>query len=126
MGSHVIVRIDNHNTDLVKQAKLLGRWESDNFKLTFGGQYIDDKFHQDGANTFATACSPALPVMARHPAEPVVCGRCPRTHSTARSAHRGFIPGYGNNALAPGFVVYDPYAIYSCARSCRAQHRTRL
>ena len=24
----------------------------------------------------------------------------------------GFIPGYGNGALAPGFVVYSPYAIY--------------
>ena len=53
MGSHVIVRIDNYNTDLVKQAKLVGRWESDNFNLTFGGQYIDDKFHHEGANTFA-------------------------------------------------------------------------
>ncbi len=30
MGSHVIVRFANHNSDVVKQAKLLGRWESDN------------------------------------------------------------------------------------------------
>ena len=109
MGSHVIVRIDNHNTDVVKQAKLLGRWESDNFNLTFGGQYIDDKFHQEGANTFADG------VFASYAGYGAPSGRTGGLNPSAISSAfggtigtSGFIPGYNNSALAPGFVIYDP------------------
>ena len=60
--------------------------------------------------------------MALRRAEPAACGRCPRGASTARSARPGFIPGYDNSALAPGFVVYSPYAIYNALEA--AGHNT--
>ena len=123
MGSHVIVRIDNHNTDVVKQAKLLGRWESDNFNLTFGGQYIDDKFHQEGANTFADG------VFASYAGYGAPSGRTGGLNPSAISSAfggtigtAGFIPGYNNSALAPGFVIYDPYAVYNALQA--AGHNT--
>ena len=114
MGSHVIVRIDPYNTDRVKQAKLLGRWEDGDFKLTFGGQYIDDRFHQESANTFTNG------VFGRFSGYGAPSGRTGSSlwplptsafHGTINTS--GFIPGYDSSALAPGFVVYDPYAIYN-------------
>jgi len=122
MGSHVIVRIDNHNTDLVRQVKLLGRWEADNFKLTMGAQYMDDKFHQEGANTFADG------VFASFAGYGAPSGRTGGLWPLPASAFSGtistanFIPGYDNSALAPGFVVYDPYAIYNALEA--AGHNT--
>lgn len=113
MGSHVIVRIDNYRTDLVRQAKLLGRWESDNLNLTFGGQYIDDKFYQDSASTFANG------VFASFAGYGSPSGRTGGLYPLPASAFSGtigtsgFIPGYNNDALAPGFLVYNPYTIYN-------------
>lgn len=123
MGSHVIVRIDNHNTDLVKQLKLLGRWESDNFNLTIGGQYIDDRFHQDGANTFADGVFASF--SGYGPPSGRTGGLPPSAIASAFSGSistSGFIPGYDNSALAPGFVIYSPYAVYDALEA--AGHNT--
>jgi len=122
MGSHVIVRIDPYNTDTVKQGKLLGRWESDNFKLTFGGQYTDDKFYQESANTFtngvfASFAGYGTPSGRTGGLWPLPAGAFDGTISTS-----GFIPGYDNSAVAPGFVIYDPYAIYAALEA--AGHNT--
>jgi TonB-dependent receptor len=112
MGSHVIVRFRNYQTDLVKQAKLLGRWQSDNFNLTFGAQYTEDKVYTDNANTFANG------VFAGFAGYGTPSGRTgglwplPADAFNGTISTSGFIPGYGNDALAPGFVVYSPYAIY--------------
>ena len=123
MGSHVIVRIDPYNTDLVRQAKLLGRWESDNFKLTFGGQYVDDKLHQESSNTFADGvffgyAGYGTPSGAtRGGLWPLPASAFTGTISTAN-----FIPGDNNNALAPGILVYSPYTIYNALQA--AGHNT--
>jgi TonB-dependent receptor len=123
MGSHVIVRIDPYNTDTVWQGKLLGRWESDNFKLTFGGQYTDDTFYQESASTFANGVFASYagygaPSGRTAGLWPLPSGAFDGTVSTA-----GFIPGYDNGAVAPGFVIYDPYAIYSALEA--AGHNTK-
>jgi iron complex outermembrane receptor protein len=112
MGSHVIVRFRNYNTDLVKQAKFVGRWEADNFKLNFGAQYYDDKFHTENENTFTNGVFAGFagygtPSGRTGGLWPLPAGAFNGTISTS-----GFIPGYGNGALGPGFVVYSPYAIY--------------
>jgi TonB-dependent receptor len=123
MGSHVIVRIDPYNTDTVTQAKLLGRWESDAFKLTFGGQYIDDEFYQESASTFANGVFASFagygtPSGRTGGLWPLPAGAFDGSVSTSN-----FIPGYDSSAVAPGFVVYDPYAIYSALEA--AGHNTK-
>jgi TonB-dependent receptor len=123
IGSHVIVRIDNYNTDLVRQAKLAGRWESDNFNLTLGAQYVDDKFHQDSTSTFSSGVFSAFsgygsPSGRTGGLYPLPAGAFSGTISTS-----GFIPGYNNSALAPGFLIYDPYAIYAALEA--AGHNTK-
>ena len=123
IGSHVIVRIDNYNTDLVRQAKLAGRWESDNFNLTMGAQYVDDKFHQDSTSTFSSG------VFSAYSGYGTPSGRTGGLYPLPASAFNGtistsgFIPGYNNGALAPGFLVYDPYAIYAALEA--AGHNTK-
>jgi len=112
VGSHVIVRIDPYASDLVRQAKLAGRWESDNFKLTMGGQYIEDKLYRDSSSTFANG------VFASFAGYGAPSGRTAGLWPLPAAAFNGtistsnFIPGY-SGSLAPGFFVYDPYAIYS-------------
>jgi len=113
IGGHDIVRFRNYNTDLVRQAKFLGRWESDNVKLTFGGQYVDDKLHQENENTFANGVFASFggygpPSGRTSGLYPLPAGAFDGSIGTS-----GFIPGYNNSALAPGIIVYDPYTIYS-------------
>jgi len=114
VGSHVIVRFKNYNRDTVKQARIMGSWEADNFKLTFGGQYKDDHFYQQNWNTFTNGVfglySGYGPASGRtgNSISPLPAGVYKGTISTAH-----FIPGYDSSVLAPGFFRYDPYAVYA-------------
>ena len=114
VGSHVIVRFKNYNKDTVKQARVMGTWSSDNFKLTFGGQYKDDHFYQQNWNTFTNGVfglySGYGPASGRtgNSISPLPAGVYQGTISTAN-----FIPGYDSSVLAPGFFRYDPYAVYA-------------
>jgi TonB-dependent receptor len=123
MGSHVIVRIDDYRRDTIKQAKLVGRWESDNFNLTFGGQYVDQKYHGDSANTFTDGVFFGFAGYGT----PSGAGRgglypLPSSAFNGSVSTSGFIPGYNNSALAPGFLIYSPYAIYNALEA--AGHNT--
>ena len=92
------------------------------FQPEFGGQYIDDKFHQEGANTFANGVFASLRATAHRRAELVaLIGRF-RSAFGRTIGTSGFIPGYDNGALAPGIVIYDPYAIYNALEA--AGHKT--
>jgi iron complex outermembrane recepter protein len=122
MGSHVIVRIDPYNTDTVWQGKLLGRWESDNFKLTFGGQYTDDTFYQESASTFANGVFASFAGYGTPSGRTAGLWPLPTAAFDGSVSTSGFIPGYDSSAVAPGFVVYDPYAIYSALEA--AGHNT--
>jgi TonB-dependent receptor len=125
MGSHVTVRSVNHNTDTLKQVRLMGTWDQPNFKLQFGGQYYEDHYHFTAANTFANnfwqayagygpASSPGLP-----PCSPTVTSGCytgvplPASIFTGSISTNGFIPGY-SGALPPELLVYPvgPYQAY--------------
>jgi iron complex outermembrane receptor protein len=112
MGSHVIVRINDYNTDTVKQAKFTGAWESGVFRLRVGGQYIADRFHLESANTFTNN------VFFRFGGYGAPSGRTgalaplPSSIFQGDVSTAGFIPGYNNDALAPGFLRYDIYQVY--------------
>lgn len=114
IGSHVIVRTKPYNTDTVKQTRLVGTWQGDNFKLTFGGQYKEDSFYQQQWNTFTNN------VFGLYSGYGPASGRINNSisplpsniyHGTISTAH--FIPGYDSSALAPGFLVFDPYGVYA-------------
>jgi TonB-dependent receptor len=122
IGGHDIVRFRQYNTDLVRQAKLLGRWDGDNVHLTFGAQYVDDKLHQENENTFANGVFASFggygaPSGRTSGLYPLPAGAFDGSISTS-----GFIPGYDNSALAPGILIYSPYAVYDALEA--AGHKT--
>jgi iron complex outermembrane receptor protein len=125
MGSHVTVRTLNQNTDVLKQARFVGTWEQDNFKIQFGGHYQEDHFHFTAANTFANnfwqayagygpASSPGLPACTPGGAGPCYTGvALPASTFTGSIGTNGFIPGF-SGALPPSLPIYQvaPYQAY--------------
>ncbi|HEY7807173.1 MAG TPA: TonB-dependent receptor [Croceibacterium sp.] len=125
MGSHVTVRTLNQNTDVLKQARFLGTWEQDNFKIQFGAHYQEDHFHFTAANTFANnfwqayagygpASSPGLPPCSVGGPTPCYTGvPLPASTFTGNIGTNGFIPGF-SGSLPPSLLVYEvgPYQQY--------------
>lgn len=115
VGSHVIVRGTNYNFDTVKQYRAAIGWDDGAFSAKLGGQYIDDKLYQQSDSTFTNG------VFASRSGYGTCSGRtggssggiCPLPASIYQGTvgTGNFIPGYSGN-LAPGFFVYDPYAVY--------------
>ncbi len=111
MGSHVIVRNPNYFTDLVKQFKVVGKWDQDDLKVHFGVRYAEDEFYQEGQNTFVNG------TFFRYGGYGAPSGRTggvaplPSSIFQGDISTAGFIPGYQGN-LAPTIVKYDPEAVY--------------
>lgn len=115
VGSHVIVRGAPYNHDTVRQFRGAVGWEKDGFLAKLGGQYIDDTLYQQSDSTFTNG------VFASRSGYGTCSGRtggssggiCPLPANVYEGTTNtnGFIPGYEGN-LAPGFFVYDPYAVY--------------
>ena len=116
VGSHVIVRTPNYNYDTVRQFRGALGWDNDSgFAAKLGGQYIDDKLYQQGDSTFtngvfASRSGYGAPSGSTGPAAGI--GPLPASVYEGTVGTSGFIPGY-SGSLAPGFFVYDPYAVYS-------------
>ncbi|MET0308193.1 MAG: TonB-dependent receptor [Sphingomonas sp.] len=116
VGSHVIVRGTNYNYDTVRQFRSSIGWEKDGFLAKLGGQYIDDTLYQQNQSTFTNG------VFASRSGYGTCSGRtggpsggiCPLPAAVYQgtAGTGGFIPGYSGN-LAPGFFIYDPYAVYN-------------
>ena len=45
IGSHVLVRTQQQNTDTIKQARFTATWEQDELKFDAGTSYLDDNVH---------------------------------------------------------------------------------
>jgi TonB-dependent receptor len=112
IGSHVIVRGANYNTDTVKQIRGTIGWEQEGFKIKLGGYYMQDHFTQEGTSTFTNGVfflygGYGAPSGRTGAIAPLPAGIYQGTINTS-----GFIPGYSGN-LAPAIIRYDPYAVYS-------------
>jgi iron complex outermembrane receptor protein len=53
IGSHVLVRTLQENSDTIKQGRFKVTWQQDNLKLDAGASWIDDNFTLQNSNTFA-------------------------------------------------------------------------
>jgi len=120
VGSHVIVRGANYNTDTVKQIRGSLGWDKGDLKVKLGGQYIEDRLYGEGTSTFSNG------VFASRSGYGTCSGRtggssggiCPLPASVYQGtiSTANFIPGYSGN-LAPGFFVFDPYQVYKLLES---------
>ena len=113
IGSHVLVRTAQENTDTIKQARFAVVWEQEDVKLDLGASYLEDNFTLQNRNTFANnfwqAFSGYGPPSGRTSGLVVPADVYQGTISTG-----GFIPGFsGASSLPPELLVYNPLALYS-------------
>ncbi|WP_343615227.1 TonB-dependent receptor [Novosphingobium sp.] len=115
IGSHVMVRQAQQNTDVVRQFHAKGTWEQENFKLQFGGSYTEDTFRLQASDTFTNNYWQAYAgygtASGRTTGVALPSSIYGGTISTAN-----FIPGYSGN-LAPGILTYNPLAVYAYLQS---------
>ncbi|WP_082539598.1 MULTISPECIES: TonB-dependent receptor [unclassified Caulobacter] len=108
MGSHVVVRQAQQNTDVVKQLRFAGSWEQEGFKIKAGGSYLEDHYKFQQSNTFVNNFWQAYPGYG--PASGANGGvMVPANLFTARVSTKNFIPGF-DGALPPYLLKYDAHA----------------
>jgi iron complex outermembrane receptor protein len=112
IGSHVLVRTLQENSDTIKQGRFKVTWQQDNVKLDAGASWIDDNFTLQNSNTFANNFWQAYggygPPSGRTSGIVVPTSLYRGTIGTS-----GFIPGFsGAGSLPPGLLVYSPYDLY--------------
>jgi iron complex outermembrane recepter protein len=112
IGSHVLVRTLQENSDTIKQARFKVTWQEENVKVDAGLSWLDDNFTLHNSNTFANNYGQAYggygPPSGRTSGVVVPSSLYSSTIGTS-----GFIPGFsGAGALPPELLVYSPYALY--------------
>jgi iron complex outermembrane recepter protein len=113
IGSHVLVRTFQQNTDTLKQGRFSLKWEQDGLKLDLGTSYVTDEFTLHNSNTFANNFWQAYagygPPSGRTSGLVVPTSVYDGTIGTS-----GFIHGFsGSGTLPPSLLVYDPRALYA-------------
>ena len=112
IGSHVLVRTLQENSDEIQQARFTAIWQEDNVKVNAGVSYLEDNFTLQNSNTFANNFWQAYggygPPSGRSSGIVVPSSIYRGTINTS-----GFIPGFtGAASLPPGLLVYSPYDLY--------------
>lgn len=112
IGSHVIVRMRQENTDTIDQAKVMVSWTEDDLKVNLGASIVDDNFTLQNTNTFANNFWQAWAGYGAPSGRTagLVDENMPRSFVSTS----GFIPGFsGNGALIPELLVFDPFDAYA-------------
>ncbi len=113
IGSHVIVRMRQENSDTIKQARFAATWTEEDVKIDVGVSYLDDNFTLQNSNTFANNF---WQTWAGYGAP---SGRStglviPADIYQGHASTSGFIPGFSGNAeLMPNLLVYNPKDVYA-------------
>ena len=113
IGSHVLVRTRQENSDEIKQAKFMVSWQEEELKVDIGASFLEDTFELTNYNTFANnywqAWAGYGPPSGRTSGVVPPASLWQGTIST-----RGFIPGFsGEEALLPELLVYNPLDLYA-------------
>jgi iron complex outermembrane receptor protein len=113
IGSHVLVRSSQKNSDTLKQARFTTTWKQDDFQFDAGVSYLDDNFELQQSNTFTNNFWQAFSGYGAPSGR--TSGLVPPTslyRGTIRTS--GFVPGFsGAGALPSVLPVYSPFALYS-------------
>jgi TonB-dependent receptor len=112
IGSHVLVRTLQENTDEIKQARFTATWKEDNLKVDAGLSYLDDNFALQNSNSFANNYWQAYSGYGA-PSGRTSGVIVPSSIYQGTIGTSGFIPGFsGAGSLPPGLLVYSPYELY--------------
>ena len=113
IGSHVLVRQKQKNSDTIKQARFTTTWQQEGLRMDAGASYLEDEYELEGRNTFANNFWQAFAgygaPSGRNAGVVIPADLYRGTIGTS-----GFIPGFsGGGTLPPSLLVYSPFAIYS-------------
>jgi TonB-dependent receptor len=113
IGSHVLVRTAQENTDTIKQARFTATWEQEGLKLDVGTSYLDDNFTLQNRNTFANNFWQTWSGYGA-PSGRTSGLVVPESLFGGTIGTGGFIPGFsGAGALPPELLVYNPHELYA-------------
>jgi iron complex outermembrane receptor protein len=112
IGSHVLVRALQENSDTLKQARFMATWKDEKVKVSAGLSYLDDNFTLQNSNTFTNNFWQAYGGYGA-PSGRTSGVAVPSSIYRGTINTSGFIPGFsGAAALPPGLLVYSPYDLY--------------
>jgi len=117
IGSHVLVRTRQQNTDTIKQARFTTTWSQDDLKLDLGTSYVEDNFTLQNANTFANNFWQAFSGYGA-PSGRTSGLVVPTNIYKGTIGTSGFIPGFSGGGSLPGsLLVYNPRDLYAYLQS---------
>jgi TonB-dependent receptor len=112
IGSHVLVRSSQENSDTIKQARITATWEQEGFQFDAGTSYIDDNFELQQRNTFTNNFWQAFAGYGA-PSGRTSGLVVPTNLYRGTINTSGFIPGFsGGGSLPSQLLMYDPRALY--------------
>jgi iron complex outermembrane receptor protein len=112
IGSHVLVRTLQENTDTIKQARFTTTWQQENLKLNVGGSWVEDEFELQNSNTFANNFWQAYAGYGA-PSGRTSGVAVPSDLYRGTIGTSGFIPGFsGAGSLPPNLLVYNSNDLY--------------
>lgn len=126
IGSHVLVRQHQENSDELKQARFTATWKQDNLQLDAGTSFVDDNFQLQQSNTFTNNYWQAF---AGYGAP---SGRSsgvivPTNLYRGTIGTGGFIPGFsGGGALPSQLLMYDPRGLYGYLQGLGNPYQTNI
>lgn len=112
IGSHVLVRSSQQNTDTIKQARFTTTWQQEGLRLDAGASYVDDEFELQQENTFTNNFWQAFAGYGA-PSGRTSGLVVPTNLYRGTIGTSGFIPGFsGGGSLPPQLLMYNPRELY--------------
>jgi TonB-dependent receptor len=112
IGSHVLVRTSEKNTDTLKQARITATWQQEGLRFDAGTSYLDDNFELEDRNTFANNFWQAWSGYGT-PSGRTSGVLVPSNLYRGTIGTSGFIPGFsGAGSLPSQLLMYNPRALY--------------
>lgn len=126
IGSHVLVRQAQKNSDELKQARITATWKQDGLQLDVGTSYVDDNFEIQQSNTFANNFWQAYSGYGA-PSGRTTGLVLPSNLYGGTIGTGGFIPGFsGGGSLPSQLQVYDPSALYGYLQGLGNPYQTNI
>lgn len=126
IGSHVLVRQSQENSDELKQARITATWKQDNLRLDVGSSYVDDNFQLQQSNTFTNNYWQAFAGYGS-PSGRTSGVIVPTNLYRGTIGTGGFIPGFsGGGSLPSQLPVYSPRGLYGYLQGLGNPYQTAI
>jgi iron complex outermembrane recepter protein len=112
IGSHVLPLQSQQNTDKINQAKLEGTWKTDDTKINFGFQYVDDLWNTSESDTFTNNYWQLW--SGYGPASDNTVGKALPPGLFSAVSITPWLPGYSGASNLPSTLLkFNPYSVLS-------------